>query len=30
VIEALRHKKLAALHTLAYDEHAASKTVELR
>jgi carbamoyl-phosphate synthase large subunit len=30
VIEALRHKNLATLHTLAYDEYAARKTVELR
>ncbi len=30
VIEALRHKKLASLNTLAYDEYAARKTVELR
>ena len=30
VIEALRRKKLASLHTLAYDEYAARKTVELR
>jgi carbamoyl-phosphate synthase large subunit len=30
VIEALRHKRLSTLHTLAYDEYAARKTVELR
>src|SRR5208337_1440017 len=30
VIEALRHKNLATLNTLAYDEYAARKTVELR
>ncbi len=30
VIEALRHKKLASLNVLAYDEYAARKTVELR
>ncbi len=30
VIEALRRKKLAGLHMLAYDEYAARKTVELR
>jgi carbamoyl-phosphate synthase large subunit len=30
VIEALRHKSLATLNTLAYDEYAARKTVELR
>jgi carbamoyl-phosphate synthase large subunit len=30
VIEALRNKKLATLNTLAYDEYAARKTVELR
>jgi carbamoyl-phosphate synthase large subunit len=30
VIEALRHKNLATLNILAYDEYAARKTVELR
>ena len=30
VIEALRHKNLATLSTLSYDEYAARKTVELR